>query len=344
MSRQARPTPGRPRVLLRFTGRLVKAVLVVGLLLTAASLPSSAAEDPEYPGLPLHRGGGGWLGPRATGINEVASAKQWVRLPPMFVAAFNRLTGGASDDTCRRLWPYMRTTTYSAPLYFISTSSAAPSRYGYVGPFLVRTVAFGTIPVEAEVLVAQPRDADDLPVGYEISQSANAFCPGLGPHAGPDDVEVYSPAVRLDAPVDISITGLRVDGVDLRLAGECRPRERSVMRLAGFDSYNLDPDRSHGVVRPPGMDDETWLMMAPNFSFIGGGLLSGSVDIAPFGGCRTASGEDVSALVSATVSGPGNRVQVRSEGIEGYRGVGCISDPAPCQPLPGIPYPTRDDG
>jgi|GEM_PF-2182219 len=336
--------PDMSRTPRRIAGRLIKVVAAIAVVLGVASLPSSAAESPDYPGLPDISRGGDWVGPRATGINEVAAAKQWVRLPPLFAIAYNDPLRGQQDSSCRRLKPYESTTTWHASLFYISTSEGAPKSFGTIGPFTVRTVAFGSIPVEARVLIAQPRDDQDLPIGYDLTQLTHVFCaPGVngapgGPHAGPGEKETYWEPVELQAPTDISIVSLKVDGVDLDLQEGCTPGQQSVMSLTSRPYYDLDPEVA--ADEKPTAEN---LMTTPFFGLANGGLLTGTIDIAPFAGCRTSSGEDVSALLTATVSGKNNKVQVRSEGLQ-VSSLPCAADRSQCtNPLPGLSFPEGNE-
>jgi hypothetical protein len=59
---------------------------------------------------------------------------------------------------------------------------------------------------------------------------------------------------------------------------------------------------------------QEWFRQAdPNafFSPEWGGTLNGTIDIPPFTGCTTASGDDLSALMTLSASGPDNPVSAR---------------------------------
>lgn len=54
---------------------------------------------------------------------------------------------------------------------------------------------------------------------------------------------------------------------------------------------------------------------APAYNVLGGGPLSGHVDIPAFTGCRGASGEDLDPLITASISGPGNVLDIRQGAV-----------------------------
>lgn len=318
--------------------RTAKIALAACLALGLSTLPSSAAEVETFPGVPEGTTGGAWIGPKATGISEVATAKQWIQLPGMFNLAWNMGLVNKRDPDCEtgRLGDYERTIGYHAWLYFVSVNAAAPEPFGYVGPFTVRTVAFGNIPVEATVLLGQPRDANGNIQGYELNQTSGTFCRGLGPNAGPTEQENTYPAVSINAPIELSITKLKVDGIDLHLADTCRPTEQTAMELTSKEYFDLDPS-----LEPEDRIVTGNTMTTPFFGAPIGGLLKASIDIAPFAGCLTRSGDDISPLLTATVSGVQNKVEIRSEGLKSG-GLRCARDRTECtDPLPLLPLPSR---
>lgn len=329
----------------RSTGKAVVRLTAVALVLAGLLVSSSgsAAEDPVYPGLPRPDGTGGWVGPRATGINHVSRADQWVRLPPLIIGAFNRDAVSKSDSSCTpssRLWPFKLTSEYHATGHFRS-SKGAPEPWGYVGPFTARTVAFGNIPVEAAVEIRQPRDAENLPVGFDVRQKYGDYC-GNAPKPFPDLPSVgrnnrYE-AASVEGQAEIVVSALKVDGVDLRLARNCKTRDLGNIALTSRVWYNSNPENLIPGVAP--IDEN--IMTTPYFIVENGGRLDGTVDIPPFTGCRTRAGEDVSKLLTATVSGPGNAVTMRSEGLRGDQCLLPDASTAPgasCGPLGNIDFP-----
>ncbi|MFI5430073.1 hypothetical protein [Aeromicrobium sp. UC242_57] len=320
-------------------GRIAR-LAAVSLVVCGLGVQSgSAAEDPDFPGLPAFDQPGAWVGPRATGINYVDRAKQWVRVPPLVVGAFNRVVK-VRTFSCSSPSLFSEIGDYHATAYF--KSSRGSSRpWGQIGPFTARTVAFGSIPVEAAVVIRQLRDSEDLPVGLEIKQVQSSYCAGKSPF--PDHPQMgtlnghWDPAT-VNGQVEVVIAKLTVDGVNLSLAGQCRTREPGTIALAGREYFTANPDNFLPGIEPNPQN----LMTTPHFGVANGGVLNGTVDIPNFAGCTTKSGEDVSRLVTAAVSGSGNRVTMRSEGLVAAI---CMRPDAPtgpgqqCEPMPGLPFP-----
>lgn len=312
--------------------RLFAGVVLLALIGTSAG---SAAEDPNFPGLPKFDVAGGWVSPRATGINFVDRAQQWVRLPPLVAVAFSPVIAPKSDPRCPggRLFPYKQTARYSGTL-FLRSGAGAPEPYGYVGPLKARTVAFGNIPVEASIQLRQPRDSQGLPAGLEAVQDTAIFCPNQSPIPDvPGQDNEYQAPAEVDGELEIAVMGLKVDGVDLKLTESCRTTKPGVVALRGRAYYELDPS-----IEPHERPMPENLYTTPFFSLANGGVLNGNVTIPAFVGCRTRSGEDVSRLLTAAVSGDDNPVVMRSEGLA----IGCLEPGASCEPLNPIPFPARD--
>jgi hypothetical protein len=316
-------------------GSLLRLGVATALLLGIGTLRSSAVEDPDYPGLPAPEGLGGYIVPRATGTTYAAAARQWLRVPDIQAIVRSYPGQFLVDGSCRRLDPYTSITRFSASLFLVS-SPGSPEPYGFHGPFTVRTVAFGAIPVEAEVRLRQVRDAENLPVAFAARQEAREFCAGKGPHAGPTDIEGHFAETSATGQLQVEISALRVDGVDLGLRPDCLAVRPSELDLTAPDYLSLDP--AHRPGDAPNVEGN--LYTTPYFAFSFGGLLTGTMDIPSFAGCVTSSGEDVSALVSAAVSGPGNTVRLRAEALTGNAEfVPCAKDHS-CPPLDLLPLPT----
>lgn len=335
MARELTP-PVRHRITLSGVARLAAVVLVLAGLGVQSS---SAAEDRRFPGLPAFAGDGDHVGPRATGINQVSTAKQWVRLPPIQVGAWNRIAKKRTDVSCQAYFPYREILDYHATAFFKSPKGA-PKPWGYLGPFVTRTVAFGSIPVEASVELRQPRDAEDMPVGLEIKQKTGDYCVGQSPFPdivvpGSGTSNAHWDPATVDGPVQVGITALKIDGVDIRLAGGCRAETPGAIALRGREHFTMNPENLIPGVVPSGPN----LMVTPYFGVANGGLLRGSVDIPAFSGCTTESGEDVSRLLTAAVSGADNPVTMRAEGLSSDL---CLGPTEPCAPFPGLPFPTNE--
>lgn len=316
---------------------LTRLAVVAVVLASLGAQSSSAAEDPDYPGLPKFESGA-WIGPQVTGLNRVDRAKQWIRLPPIYLPARNFLPTGGDDNRCRRggrYFPFKSITNYHATGFFLS-DKGAPEPYGYVGPFTTRTVAFGSIPVEATIELRQPRDEQNLPIGIEIVQDTGEYCPGEGPYPDvPGEFNArYAPA-SVEGQVEVGITAVKVDGVDLHLGSTCRTTKPGELALTSREHFSANPENLTPGVRPTVAN----LMTTPYLNVALGGLLFGTADIPAFTGCLTASGEDVSKLLTAAVSGTDNPVTMRTNGLT----QSCMVRQTGCPPpLPDMPFPAAE--
>lgn len=313
------------------------------LLLCTGTLSSNAAEDTRYRGLPSQHVGPAI--PRATGLTQTKTALQWVRMPAMQNLAFVPTVTIRKDTSCRRLAPYTEVQDYFADIFAVSPAGS-PARFGYIGPFTARTVAFGAIPVQASIRLRQVRDDDNLPTPIKAHQQSGSYCPGAGPHAGPGEVEKMIRDTTATGRVELEITALIVDGVDLRLGRACQAAAPIDLNLTAPDLQDLDPSLG---------DDDPWeapepagevgnlrrTMTSPYFFFTFGGLLSATIDIPPFAGCTTATGEDISRLLTATISGPNNQVQIRAEALALSASGNPCWETHTCEGLPDMPLPGR---
>jgi hypothetical protein len=157
-------------------------------------------------------------------------------------------------------------------------------------PVTATFLGFRFVPVTATAILTQ---AGPAPLTTLIIDN-------LGPLDSPDTADPFT-AVSL-ARVDLRLTDVRVNGVALNVGSSCRtdaplftpgnPEAPGELVLTGGTNLG-DPSPSFG-------------------NAIAGGTVAGQADIPPFTGCVTPSGENLDALLTATVSGPGNYVRIVS--------------------------------
>lgn len=331
-----RPRALRSRATVRIAA-LCAVVLTLGVV--GGSAQGDVANQDE---LPTYPESGSWVPVRATSINYAATAKQWIRLPPLFVSAYNRTSTRLVDTRCPGglLYPYEDQVKRHATMHFRSSANA-PAAYGYIGPFTVRTVAFGSIPVEARVQLRQLRTGDNKSVGADLKAADRVFCLGQGPL--PTEKTVHVSSADVNGELEVVVTGLEVDGVDLKLRNTCKTRQPAAMTLSSPEYFATGtgeaPDHEYYTRNGAGLDrlepqekpTPVNVFTTPVFNVSAGGLLTGNVAIPAFSACLTKDGEDISRLLTTTVSGNDNPVIVRAEGLESIP-----SD----EPLPGLPFPT----
>jgi len=169
-------------------------------------------------------------------------------------------------------------------------------------PVRATFVTFGFMPVTATVHLEQlgPRLIEDCGATPDIEASPDCIpITAWGIAFQRDEAGLRNDfwAVAV-AKLQLRLSDVVVNGKPLDVGGSCvtdgsltsdNPLEPDALVLTGGNRlYNPTP--------------------AYTTSIVGGGALSGDVTIPPFTGCRSATGEDLDALMTATVSGSGNRV------------------------------------
>ncbi|SDK31510.1 hypothetical protein SAMN05428985_103540 [Nocardioides sp. YR527] len=200
-------------------------------------------------------------------------------------SAFDFYNGPADNPDPSR---YRSCTLAGANVYLVA-EVGAPHNYGISRELTVRTVAFGTIPVEATLRLEQVRDDDGLPRPINIE---TLTCNPDGGTEVPDN--------EINTELYTRITSLVVDGVAMRLSDTCRTTVPGKMQLHGNGYWYGTVDGEN--VPPPPLP--YWKNHLFNLST--GGELNGTIDVPAFSGCVTADGDDLSALLTATVSGNDN--------------------------------------
>lgn len=227
---------------------------------------------------------------------ETAKAKQWVRTPWQLVAGWNIASGRSypADD------PRVDGVDALVWIYLVAPAGA-DHNYGLAAPFTVRTVAFGVVPVTVKVQLVQDRAPDGLPVPL-LSQMTTDVWREVPP-GRPSRFE--NTDATITGNIGIRITELTVDGVNLNLRGRCQTKQSGALALTGKGFWRWTP----GV-------DETRPWLSGNYAGVPGGYVTGTVDIPAFSGCTTTNGDDVSRLLTASVSGDGNQVRMNVSGPE----------------------------
>lgn len=294
--------------------RELTALLTVALALVASIVGVASADERTgiYPGLPFiecpdelppsdydpcstpdFANRYGWINGVSLGRTGSPKAKQWARIPLMTMGN-NILIGNRVDGEDREYTIDIRT--------FLVSPKGSDRNYGRSPLIPVRTVAFGSIPVEVTLQLQQRLDADGYPVPFYLRSVENVTAEDGGRRTK------VEPAA-LAADVDVQIRSLKVDGNDVGLDDSCGTGTRSRLSVT---SKPLDVLEEPGYVGPSffGKSFDTF---DPAEAFYGlyGGTLEGSIDIASLEGCSTRSGDDVSPVLTAALSGPGNPVTLQ---------------------------------
>ncbi len=251
----------------------------------------------------------GWSNVAQVGRAGAVTALQWTRVPVSIAATNIDLV---TRDVTNESGAVVSTVAdYDIQAFLVPANPA--ETYGNSPVITARTVAFGGIPTEVDLQLRQVRDEDDLPVGLRIRPTYTVdFI---------QDKEYYPPTV-LKADVELAVVGLRIDGVTIALTGTCSTGPSAALDIASED---ITIDKAAGE----NFDQDV------GFSGVDGGTLNGTLDIPGFSGCLTSDGDDVSPILTSTISGNGNPVSIKI-GI-----LGCISRSSPegfpLPPAPGTP-------
>ena len=304
---------------MQFLSRRARSVLTLAAILAASgmSLQAAQADDSYYPGIPvltlpadfpekpgadvLNRGS--WLNAPYNGRAGSVYSAQWARVSLGTLASnisFSSCDATSQGRTCppRSTGEVVFGSDYYIQAFLVSPDGS-PVPYGLGPVTTVRTVAFGSIPVEVEVQVQQARDSDGLPRPIIGETSDASVLNGDVQH-----VELDPGTLRGD--VAVAVKGVRVDGVDVGLRGTCATSltplalESKFQRLEGDPLETFDPTESV-------------------YGFTGGGF-AGDIDIPAFSRCGTDTGDDLSPLLTSALSGPGNPVNIQ------YGSTFCFAD------------------
>ncbi|KQY56112.1 hypothetical protein ASD11_16750 [Aeromicrobium sp. Root495] len=335
---------------------------VAALVTALVPMSGATAEDQEpgiYPGLPFVpcsydiKGEGvpsenlscDFVGPTATndyswlnfpqvGLAGSVKAKQWTKVPISMMASTIELISAPdpANNISNQYW-------YKVQAFFVSPTGSKQN-YGNSQPITVRTVAFGSVPAEITLQVSQRRDGNGLP--RPLVLRPHDYVNPLSPNV---DRQTVDPATIRDL-VNVRVLDLKVDGVPVRLGTSCQTGSRSEIVLSSKElvvttDYNTW-DQSLGTDRLVGEFDPTTYQYG-----LYGGTLDGSIDIQPFSGCSTSTGDDVSRLLTSALSGPDNPLAVRigaAGGCTSYDENGHSLPTAPDAATPAKACPVTDLG
>jgi hypothetical protein len=269
----------------RLTATIAAFTMSCGILLCTSGSSNSA---PPYPGLPdiqAQLSVATWFGVGQAGIAYSAKTAQWGKVPMQISAAF--YTNGYLKDESQWLpWPDRppREAVQEAVTHVTFVSPpGAKHNYGISPEFSVRTVAFGAIPAEATLRMVQARQADGTPKPLVAMNQRMTLVGGNRW----DESDTY-----IDDAMTIEVTGLSIDGNDLGLRQGCQTSTPAPLKLIGKGKFHGQADID--PVNPA---------LSGHFLPAKGGLIQGTVTIPDFTGCVTSSGEDVSRLLTTSVSG-----------------------------------------
>ena len=311
------------------------AALALSGIVASASLGGAVAEFPNYPGLPhepqraadLGRVPGQWFPVAQAGMSQASGLEQAIRLPLSAATTYTQQSVSIFDNL-----PDIPLISHAeiqwSNVHLISPTGAADP-YGHLTPLLVRSVAFGSVPVEATLQISQRFDEGGLPLPFSLETTNYRFLRQEG------STRLRTAMLFADShiveDVTLEVTRLSVDGVELNLAAPCTtaaPTQLSVYG-EGFWQGTEVTEEMMAAHPAPQFDSSAVVDHDRHFAAVPGGYLEGTVKVPPFAACLTTDGEDISPLLTATASGDNNPVELRVT-------PGFCYDPPLLPPHPGL--------
>ncbi len=246
---------------------------------------------------------GSWLNFPQVGLVGSRPTKQWAQVPLTMMSAsvifnyFNHPTDQVPGEKTTTEW------WYDIKAFFVSPEGSREP-YGDSALMPVRTVAFGTIPVEATLQVRQERDANGDPVPLSLLPHDYTIYRGTPQTETTKVVE----KTELTGNVDIAVRSLKVDGVDIGLGATCQTGSHAKIRVS---SPRVTSDQEPGYEGSFGRFEDIEFDPTTMQYGIQGGTLTGQIDIPAFVGCSTKTGDDISPLLTSAISADDNPLSVR---------------------------------
>lgn len=232
------------------------------------------------------------------GTTDVVKVKQAIRLPVTLIGAnlvgqyYNNVVGRKSTQY-RQSFPTR---------VFVQSPTGSPHLWGDLPPITSTALAFSMIPVKVTTHLSQVRDASDLPTPIQIRVDS-------APIPGSSAFDLFD--VEASGSLTIRLDGITVDGRPLDVGPSCRGAAPVALAFTGK------------YVPVPGQRPTPPTYYYPIF----GGDLYGALDIPAFTGCRSASGEDFSALFTSALSGKGYPVHLIQGATDAANHLSCPPDP-----------------
>lgn len=271
------------------------AAAIAGIALLV--LPSTSEADvPPYSGLPIipatpgfpatseNRSVHGWFNSAVVGLAGSPKALQWIQIPITMVPINSSLKAESPNPGSNTPGVVTTRNTFDSQAFLLSPQGSADP-YGRSSLIPVRTVVFGSLPIEASLQIVQDRDADGYPIPLRFQPIEEYYITPAGAEV------VRTLPTTLSAQISVAVASIAVDGVDLRLRPGCETGPQSTIQAESqvFDAA-VDPVLDTRVA-------------ADGFQ---GGTLRGAVDIAPFKGCVTEAGDNVDGILTSMISGGDN--------------------------------------
>ena len=291
-------------------GRLCAVGVLGAALLVMPTASAQQVPDPDFPNLPNRQqtpsaiSGAAFLtASYATNQSFIGPSKQWVELTDLKVAADVanmsvvrpadcEVIFGAGSPRCRNDEPGANGKTairaLAYPVDFRGDDPASPpadrselrrfgSRFTDFPVQRIRTVAFGSIPVEAQLHLSLSVDEGGLPYGIQLDADNFIFPREPG---NPTIPQVITDSVGYGL-LDLRLSNLVVDGTPVDVGESCELAQPAQLRLEGRGYRGRLTPVPEGRYNPAL-----------------GGVLQGELRVGVFQDCGT-GGDDLSPLVNA---------------------------------------------
>ena len=256
-------------------------------------------------------------------MSQASGLKQAIRLPLGAATSFTAVSSSPIRDNLPDIPNISHAEIQWSNVHLISPQGA-PDPYGHLTPLSVRSVAFGSVPVEATLQISQRFSEDGLPLPFALETTNYRFRGG--------QTMLYTDSHILE-DVTLEVTHLSVDGVELELAAPCTTSTLAQLSVHGegfWLNQRTPPTEDMVAAYPrPQYENPADVDYDRQFQAVGGGHLEGTVKVPSFARCLTTEGEDISPLLTATASGDDNPVELRVT-------VGGCIDPPARPPYPGL--------
>jgi hypothetical protein len=157
----------------------------------------------------------------------------------------------------------------TSPVWAVTHIGPHP-HYGVFPPTHVSVLGFGAVPITATLHLTQPTDAKGFLTPLVVRSKGQVVPP----------FKIYP--TRVDGPVLLRLSDVRVDQVPLRVGPACRTVTPVQLHLVGLD---------------------------PHYNLFTGGPLNGTTTIPAFTGCGSAA-NPLDRLITGSISGPGVKLHL----------------------------------
>lgn len=240
---------------------------------------------------------------------------------PCVANPFEQPACATDDISTQRRGPYLRALATPVGARSGNPRDTKGLDVGLYAVAKMRLLTFGFVPAEATVELRAPMEKGrPMPLTVHIwSVQALSAANGCDPDFRGADIDTY-----VEGQLEIKVRSLTIDGKPVDVGDRCRTVRPTPLRLWGEKGYA--PGGGGDLAAYDGLHkgslDSIGPLDSPYYRELFASLPDGSslqgrripastgLDIPAFTGCRSKDGDDISALVTATSSGPNNPLRI----------------------------------